>query len=263
MEAKLQKLKVTELKELLANHHLVQTGKKDDLVKRLLDNNVTLEDDSTEELVDPDAVNDTPQSDAPPAAAQTSAASSSLPPAAEPPTNEASEPSPEDLTPEQKAMKARAERFGIPFNPNAKPKSSNSRNGVKESTAAKPKSTPAATTSAASITAPQKKEKAGAIDSASLGISEDVLAKRAAKFGLPEKKEQPKASAPVTPTSTSVSTPKLQPKAESKKAEVTPEMAEKLAVEEEKKRKRAEKFGFSKPSSETNGSEPDAKKVKV
>jgi len=32
-----QKLKVTELKELLSKHDLPQTGKKDDLVKRLLD----------------------------------------------------------------------------------------------------------------------------------------------------------------------------------------------------------------------------------
>ena len=31
---------MTELKELLAKHHLVQTGKKDELVKRLVDNHV-------------------------------------------------------------------------------------------------------------------------------------------------------------------------------------------------------------------------------
>jgi hypothetical protein len=36
------KLKVTELKELLAKNSLVQTGKKDELIKRLLDNNVTI-----------------------------------------------------------------------------------------------------------------------------------------------------------------------------------------------------------------------------
>jgi hypothetical protein len=35
-----QKLKVTELKELLSKHDLPQTGKKDDLVKRLLEANV-------------------------------------------------------------------------------------------------------------------------------------------------------------------------------------------------------------------------------
>lgn len=47
------KLKVTELKELLAKNHMVQTGKKDDLIKRLLDNDVvTIDDDGPiDELV--------------------------------------------------------------------------------------------------------------------------------------------------------------------------------------------------------------------
>lgn len=35
-----QKLKVTELKELLSKHNLPQTGKKDELVKRLVENNI-------------------------------------------------------------------------------------------------------------------------------------------------------------------------------------------------------------------------------
>lgn len=45
-----QKLKVTELKELLSKAGLVQSGKKDELVKRLLDAGVT-GDDASEELV--------------------------------------------------------------------------------------------------------------------------------------------------------------------------------------------------------------------
>jgi hypothetical protein len=49
------KLKVTELKELLAKNSLVQTGKKDELIKRLMDNNVTIdgegEGESNEDLV--------------------------------------------------------------------------------------------------------------------------------------------------------------------------------------------------------------------
>lgn len=45
-----QKLKVTELKELLHKHDLPQTGKKDDLVKRLLENNIAPE-AGEEELV--------------------------------------------------------------------------------------------------------------------------------------------------------------------------------------------------------------------
>ena len=46
-----QKLKVTELKELLSKHDLPQTGKKDDLVKRLLEANVAAPGGGEEELV--------------------------------------------------------------------------------------------------------------------------------------------------------------------------------------------------------------------
>lgn len=73
-----------------------------------------------------------------------------------------------ELTPDQKAMKARAERFGIPFN---LPKPSATK-------PAKAESKPAET-----------REKAASINKDSLGLSDDILAKRAAKFGLPEKKE--------------------------------------------------------------------------
>jgi hypothetical protein len=45
-----QKLKITELKELLVKHGLAQTGKKDDLVKRLVENNISP--DAEEELED-------------------------------------------------------------------------------------------------------------------------------------------------------------------------------------------------------------------
>ena len=88
------------------------------------------------------------------------------------------------LTPEQLAMKKRAERFGIPFNPNATARP------AKPTPAPKAESTVAAATST-------PKEKAGAIDKTSLGLSDEVLAKRAAKFGLPEKKAAPVASAPA------------------------------------------------------------------
>lgn len=42
---------MTELKELLHKHELPQTGKKDDLVKRLLENNIAPEVTEEEELV--------------------------------------------------------------------------------------------------------------------------------------------------------------------------------------------------------------------
>ncbi|KAK8853204.1 hypothetical protein IAR55_003906 [Kwoniella newhampshirensis] len=265
-----QKLKVTELKELLAKHHLVQTGKKDDLVKRLLDNNVDVEDGATEELVDPDASTGgtaAPQSGPPVTAAP---AAPELVPSSETSNLDATKsalgptPAPvnDTLTPEQQARKARAERFGIPFNPDAKPNPARASQSKSEST------TPALITPALAATpaaaASQPRQKASAIDSNPLGLSEEVLARRAAKFGLPEKKpEAAKPAAAVTPT------PVTKKVEEKPKEEITPEMAEKIAVEEEKKRKRAEKFGTAKHAIETttngtNGAaEPDAKKAKV
>ncbi|OXB35496.1 hypothetical protein J007_04842 [Cryptococcus neoformans] len=252
MEAGLQKLKVTDLKELLAKHHLPQTGKKDDLVKRLLENNITCE-EPQEELTDPDApVSGTnvpktiPQVTTAPAAPDTSlidppdtsAVNASELPAVETNDAPASAPStvPEaELTPDQKAMKARAERFGIPFN------------------LPKPSATKPAKTENAETKPAETRQKAAPIDKDPLGLSDEVLAKRAAKFGLPEKKETGKPAS----------------KPEKKAEEVDPELAAKLAAEEEKKRKRAEKFGLNKPPAveETEGqnaaAEPDVKKVKV
>lgn len=55
---------MTELKDLLAKHSLTQTGKKDDLIKRLLDNNITLEaSHEEEELVSFDISQTTARSD--------------------------------------------------------------------------------------------------------------------------------------------------------------------------------------------------------
>ena len=148
-------------------------------------------------------------------------------------------------------MKSRAERFGIAFNPNPTP------------TASKPKSKPTPAPAAASTPAVEKKEKVGAIDKAPLGISEEVLAKRAAKFGLPDKKEEKTpVAAPAAAAKAKASEPASKPKVEEMTPYVYPltiecslrvrEMKEKLAVEEEKKRKRAEKFGTAKPA---NGEE--------
>jgi SAP domain-containing ribonucleoprotein len=100
-------------------------------------------------------------------------------------------------------MKSRAERFGIAFNPNPTP------------TASKPKP-PTTTTPAAAAAPVEKKEKVGAIDKAPLGISEEVLAKRAAKFGLPDKKEE-KSTIPAPATKAKAAEPE-KPKAE----EMTP-----------------------------------------
>lgn len=106
-------------------------------------------------------------------------------------------------------MKARAERFGIAFNPNA---TSTAR--TKPAPAA-PAAASSATPAAAPAPAAPKKEKAGAIDKAPLGISDEVLAKRAAKFGLPEKKEPQAAPAAAAKPVSAAAAPKPE-------AELTP-----------------------------------------
>jgi len=90
------------------------------------------------------------------------------------------------LSPEEEARKRRAERFGLEFKPNP------------TKTTAPASSSKAPASASTTNAAPAKKEKPGAIDkSASLGISDEVLAARAAKFGLPDKK-----APAVTPAAT-------------------------------------------------------------
>lgn len=126
----------------------------------------------------------------------------------------------DDLTPEQKALKARAERFGLPFDPkaltskttpppptaNATPAPAASSNGAASSSA------PAAPTT-------EKKERPGAIDKdkSSLGLSDEVLARRAAKFGLPEKKVEAPKEQKVVAKEAAAAKPVSK-----KEAEVTP-----------------------------------------
>jgi hypothetical protein len=99
-------------------------------------------------------------------------------------------------------MKARAERFGVPFNPNPTPRNA----PVSNAAASSSKPAPAEdAVPATDSTAPAAKK--AKIDSTPLGISEEVLAKRAAKFGLPEKKvEASTAAAPAA-----VPTEKVEP----------------------------------------------------
>ncbi|ODN94734.1 hypothetical protein L198_04878 [Cryptococcus wingfieldii CBS 7118] len=262
MDVQLQKLKVTDLKEILSKASLPQTGKKDDLIKRIIENNLSAE-VQQDELTDPDAIDGTnvpasaPEATTAPGAPNTTLVdptdTTTIPPPVEPlvPTDapsadsnplgaasDASAPEPE-LTADQKAMKARAERFGVPLQ--------------------LPKPKPAAAAPAAPKEAapkPAEKQKAGAIDKNPLGYSDEVLARRTAKFGAVEKKTA--APAPAAAAA----------KPEEKAPEpVDPEAAAKLAAEEEKKRKRLEKFAAPKSAEtteEADGStEPDAKKVKV
>ncbi|GMK56553.1 hypothetical protein CspeluHIS016_0303930 [Cutaneotrichosporon spelunceum] len=241
-EAKLHKLKVTDLKEMLSKAGLVQSGKKDELIKRLLDAGIT--GDEPEELVDPDEPEPaTAQADASepapvPAPAPTGptpveAPAGSIPAALTPSEPTVASAATEDdleeqeLTEEEKKQKARAERFGIPWVRQKKP--------APEPKPEKPAAQPTAVK--------EKPTKPGAIDTTPFGISAEVLARRAAKFGLPEKKVTP-AKSPV----------------KEEKQELSAEEAARLAEDEEKKRKRAEKFGIA----VTNGvDEPDAKKTKV
>lgn len=254
-EEQLQKLKVTELKELLAKHHLVQTGKKDELVKRLVDNHVQADGSvantgaaQEEELVEPPAEEPAPAA-APTETTAPATEDSNTAPSTSTPT------APAELTPEQQALKARAERFGLPFDPSA---SASARSSAPAKTTTAEKSS-----NGNGVAEPkEKKEKAGAIDKTSLGLSEEVLAKRAAKFGLPEKKaEPPKSEKGVKPPSAKA--------VQVAQTEITPEMAEKIAAEEEKRRKRAEKFGTGTPAAPSKHAAdgsfdgPDAKKAKV
>ncbi|WVQ74245.1 hypothetical protein IAR50_003842 [Cryptococcus sp. DSM 104548] len=262
MEAQLQKLKVTDLKEILSKASLPQTGKKDDLIKRIIENNLSAE-APQDELTDPDATDGTnvpasaPEATAAPAAPNTSLIdptdATPIPPTSEPLIPSSTEAPPADadplaaapgpeLTADQKALKARAERFGLPF---------------QLPTATKPATAPATAPKEAAAK-PTEKQKAGAIDKNPLGYSDEVLAKRTAKFGAVEKK----SAAPAPAAAPAAEKPK-----EKTPEPVDPDIAAKIAAEEEKKRKRAEKFGPPKTAEtteETNGSaEPDAKKVKV
>ncbi|TXT06580.1 uncharacterized protein COLE_05911 [Cutaneotrichosporon oleaginosum] len=235
---------------MLSKAGLTQSGKKEDLIKRLLDAGITGND--PEELVDPDVPALAPAVQAPAASASVAPASTlaaepagSAPAAAvvpaAPPSGVSSapdappaiedEPKEDELTEEEKKQKARAERFGIPWVRQKK-------------TAAIPAATtPPGEKPAAQPKAEQEKPaKPAAIDATPLGISPEVLARRAAKFGLPEKKSSP-----------------VKSPAKEETKELSTEEAARLAEEEEKKRKRAEKFGVA-----TNGSnEPNVKKVKV
>ncbi|KAL7418438.1 hypothetical protein Q5752_006896 [Cryptotrichosporon argae] len=264
MEAKLQKLKVTELKELLGAHNLPQTGKKDELVKRLVDAGVNSDasaseaaaptDGHTEELVELDDAADAPAAAEPAPATESSSVPSAPAEPSEP--SEAAEP---ELTPDQLAMKRRAERFGVPFVPNPRPKPSASKPAA-AATAPVPV-TAGEAKAAEDVHAKEtreKKEKPAAIDRAPLGISDEVLARRAAKFGLPEKKVE--AKEPAKDTKEATKGAKVAEEAKPKEAELTPEKKEQLAAEEEKKRKRAEKFGAPAPAA---ADAPDAKKVRV
>jgi SAP domain-containing ribonucleoprotein len=118
----------------------------------------------------------------PPAAAPAAPA----PAAAAPAPSEAAAPAPateeepkeDELTEEEKKQKARAERFGIPWVRQKKPAAA---------APAAPKEKPAAPKAEEK----EKPAKPAAIDATPLGISPEVLARRAAKFGLPEKKASP------------------------------------------------------------------------
>ena len=114
------------------------------------------------------------------------------------------------LSPEEEARKRRAERFGLEFKPKT----------AAPAAAPASSSKPPASNSAPAP-APAKKEKPSAIDkSASLGISEEVLAARAAKFGLPEKKASaaPASAAETKPASKTAPSSAAKPAP----AEITP-----------------------------------------
>ena len=103
-------------------------------------------------------------------------------------------------------MKARAERFGIPFNPNPSP-----RPAQKSATPTTPTTT-TTTTAATSGQAAETKTKSG-IDKTALGLSDEVLAQRAAKFGIP-------GNTAASPASAASAAP--APRAKGAEPEITP-----------------------------------------
>jgi hypothetical protein len=109
-----------------------------------------------------------------------------------------------DLTIDSHMKKARAERFGIPVN--ASPTANSQPSNPSPSA---PAQTKEAKAPAQSSSAP-KKEKAGGIDKTSLGIDAETLAKRAAKFGLPEKKAATAAPASAEPKSAAATSKKAE-----------------------------------------------------
>jgi SAP domain-containing ribonucleoprotein len=150
----------------------------------------------------------------------------------------------------------------MPFNPNPPAKA------APKSQPAKPAATKQETKEAAVPTpATAAKTNVNGIDKTPLGLSDEVLAKRAAKFGIVEKenkvetkKEESKPAAKgkadekkSQPAKVEEAVTPLVETARIHEGELTPnsEMAERIAVEEEKKRKRALKFGTGAPASET------------
>lgn len=118
-----------------------------------------------------------------------------------------------ELTEEQKKLNARRNRFGIPT-PSAKPAAA-----AATPAAAAPASKPA------EAEAKPKKEKASAIDrSAAVTVSDEVLARRRAKFGPVEKKEPAAPAAAAAPAAPAAAAkPAPAPAAEAPKAvELTP-----------------------------------------
>ena len=155
------------------------------------------------------------------------------------------------MSPEEEARRKRAARFGIPYDPNAPAKT----NAPKSQSKGKAAATEA-TVEAKSDAKPasNKREKISADGVKSLGISDELLAKRAAKFGPVDVQPAPKAAA--VPKEKQEAVASSEKKEEAKAAEVDPYVtlpelkcltvratAQRLQEEEEKKRKRAEKFG--------------------
>ncbi|KAF9969608.1 hypothetical protein BGZ73_007982 [Actinomortierella ambigua] len=285
-----RKLKVNELKEQLQLAGLPTTGKKEDLVARLLEHQSKDVDDvsavvapptgsgdqfdwENEEVALPPSETTTNDADAkapaataaPTSTAATAPATSAAAPAGAASTPaEATASSPataattttttaapaaasstasaktaqqEALMAEYEKRKNRAARFGIPLTEQDKALERAARFGAPVTTSTTTTTSPSPAKPAAATTGPARGGKVDPIKN--IQLSQDVLNKRAERFGI-----QPKASTTTTTTSTTTATSGGNKSSLYKLDE----------AEEEKKRKRAAKFGV--PAAEDASKKP-------
>ncbi|KAI5476029.1 hypothetical protein MNV49_000501 [Pseudohyphozyma bogoriensis] len=228
-ESSLKTLTVPKLKELLTELQLAVTGKKDELIARILESQSSAAEPAPVTAADPVAnVEPVPavaDPAAPAAATTTPAPAPEAAPAASAKPELSAEEKQKRVDDEEEKRRKRAEKFGIPFVP---------KGGVAEETEEEKKKRERAEKYGTGAKAEDKT----AASNKSIDKLDQPLSER--------KQKQPKP-APSAPTSATAPKP-----AAATPKSVDPELQKKIAEEEEKKRKRAERFG-----------EPEEKKAKV
>ncbi|KAK4704544.1 SAP domain-containing ribonucleoprotein, partial [Phenoliferia sp. Uapishka_3] len=228
-ETSLKALTVPKLKELLVAAGLSVTGKKDELISRILEAPTVPLASASPAPADPSPAVPTPAAEPTPVITAAETASAETP---------APTPAPVELTAEEKAAKASAEeekrkaraaRFGQPDEEKKEEKKDDvlSKRAEKYGTGKKVEEKPAA--SVEKLT-----DRPRTLFSQSLEALDRPLG---------EKKARAPKAAVVAATTTPAAEKKAPAAPKAAPKEVDPELQKKLADEEEKKRKRAERFG--------------------